>query len=243
MRVGDSNSSSALAYFGISVGAPGSPMINAITSAASYGATGIAPGELLTIFGGTLGPQTLTSFVLVNNAVPTLLSGTRVLFDGVAAPMIYTQAGQLSVIAPFGFSSKKSVRVVVEYVGFQSTPFLLPVLSSKPAIFTVDSSGQGPGAILNENGSVNSSSNRAAKESVVVLYMTGGGSMTPAGQDGQVSSGISSLNLQSLATINSQPTTVQYAGNAPGLVQGVIQMNVKLPPGTKLEFECSAAPP
>ena len=233
VRVGDSNSSSAMAYFGISVGAPGSPVINAITSAASYGATGIAPGEILTIFGGTLGPQTLTSFSLVNNTVPTLLAGTRVLFDGVAAPIIYTQASQLSVIAPFGLSTKKSVRVVVEYLGFQSTPFLLPVLASKPGIFTVDSSGQGPGAILNENGSVNTSSNRAAKESVVVLYTTGGGSMTPAGQDGQVSSGISSLNLQTLATINSQPTTVQYAGNAPGLVQGVIQINVKLPPLTK----------
>ncbi|WP_031499129.1 putative Ig domain-containing protein [Bryobacter aggregatus] len=231
-KVSDGNGTSAYSYFGISVAAPGSPVIHAITSAASYATNGVVPGELITLFGGTLGPQNLTSFSLVDGKVPSLLAATRVLFDGVPAPVIYTSYGQASVVTPFSMVSKHSVRVVVEYQTYQSTPFLLPVLSSRPGIFTVDSSGRGPGAILNQNSSVNSSSNRAAKESVVVLYLTGGGSMTPEGVEGDVSSGTSSLNQQTLVTINNQPATVQYSGNAPGLVQGVIQVNVKLPPGT-----------
>ncbi len=229
VRVTDAAGGTATAYYGISVGVAGSPQINAVTSAASYAANGVAPGELLTIFGGTLGPATLTTFSLVNNVVPTQLANTRVLFDGVAVPVIYTQAGQASVIAPFSLEGKTVTRVVVEYLGFQSTPLVLPVLSSKPALFTVDASGEGAGAILNENSSVNSTSNRAARESVVVLYMTGGGAMNPAGLEGRVAAGTSSLTQLVQVTINGSPATILYAGNAPGLVEGVVQINVRLP--------------
>ncbi|MCX6613035.1 MAG: putative Ig domain-containing protein, partial [Acidobacteria bacterium] len=232
VRVSDSAGSTATSYFGISVGAPGSPVLNAITSAASYGANGIVPGELIVLFGSPLGPQTLTSFSLVNNEVPTQLGGTRVLFDGVAAPLIYTLTGQVSAIAPFNLEGRPSTRIVVEYLGFQSTPYLMPVLASKPGLFTVDGSGQGPGALLNQNGSVNTQSNRAARESVIVLYATGAGAMTPAGQAGRVAGGTSSLNQQTLVTINGAPATVLYSGNAPGLVEGVVQINVKLPLNT-----------
>ena len=121
---------------------------------------------------------------------------------------------------------------MVEYLGFQSTPFLLPVLGSKPGLFTVDGSGQGPGALLNQNGSVNTQSNRAARESVIVLYATGTGPMTPAGQAGRVAAGASILNQQTLVAINGAPATVLYAGNAPGLIEGVLQINVKLPLNT-----------
>lgn len=232
VRVSDTAGASATGYLGISVGPAGSPLLNAITSAASYGANEIAPGELLTIFGGTLGPQTLVPFALANNAVPTLLSGTRVLFDGVAVPLIYTQAGQVSVIAPFSLESRSSTRVVVEYLGFQSTPFLMLVVASKPGLFTVDGSGEGPGAILNQNGSVNMISNRAARESVVVLYLTGAGAMSPAGLEGRIATGVSELNLPIRVSVNGAPATVLYAGNAPGLVEGVVQMNIRLPLNT-----------
>jgi uncharacterized protein (TIGR03437 family) len=229
VRVSDSTGATATGYYGVSIGAAGSPVVNAITSAASYGAEGVAPGELLSIFGGTMGPQDLAVFGLVNGAVPTLLSGTRVLFDGVAAPLIFTQAGQVSVIAPFSLEDKPSTRIVVEYLGFQSTPFLKTVVRSKPGLFTVNSSGEGPGAILNENGSVNTESNRAARESIVVLYMTGGGAMSPAGLEGRVATGVSSLNLPTVVSVNGAPATVLYSGNAPGLVEGVVQVNVRLP--------------
>jgi uncharacterized protein (TIGR03437 family) len=229
VRVADSAGASAIAYYGISIGAAGSPVINAITSAASYASEGIAPGELLTLFGAALGPPDLTTFSLVNNAAPSLLSGTRVLFDGVPAPVIYTQAGQASVIAPFSLEGQPTTRVVVEYVGFQSTPFSLPVVAAKPALFTADSSGSGPGAILNQDNSVNTATNAAARESIVVLYMTGAGAMTPAGVEGRVAAGVSSLNQPVSVTINGAPATVLYAGNAPGLVEGVVQVNVRLP--------------
>jgi uncharacterized protein (TIGR03437 family) len=59
--------------------------------------------------------------------------------------------------------------------------------------------------------------------------MTGAGAMTPAGVEGRVAAGVSSLNQPVSVTINGAPATVLYAGNAPGLVEGVVQVNVRLP--------------
>ena len=51
----------------------------------------VAPGEIVTIFGTNLGPASLTTAQLdANGNIATLLAGTRVLFDGVPSPMIYT---------------------------------------------------------------------------------------------------------------------------------------------------------
>ena len=80
------------------------------------------------------------------------LGGTRVLFDGVAAPMVYAQRGQICAIVPFELTGRKTTEVVVEYEGRQSTPVELPVVSSAPAIFTLDASGAGRAAMLNETG-------------------------------------------------------------------------------------------
>ena len=231
LTAADSAGEAATGYFNISVAVASAPAINAIVSSASYVGNGIAPGEVLTVFGSSLGPATLAPFTLQDNFLPGILVGSRVLFDGVAAPVLYTQESQLSVIAPFSLASKPSVRVAVEYQGLQSAPFLLPILAAKPAIFTFTGSGQGPGAILNQDNSVNTLSNPAANDSVVILYLTGTGSMTPEGEAGRMATAPSVLNLQTQATVNGQSATVLYAGNAPGLLQGIVQVNLKLPAG------------
>ena len=49
-----------------------------------------------------LGPASLTTAQLdASGNIATLLAGTRVLFDGVAAPIIYTSANQVSAVVPF----------------------------------------------------------------------------------------------------------------------------------------------
>ena len=70
------------------------------------GQQGISPGELVTLKGVGLGPPTGANFCAVNNIVGTSLGGTMVLFDGVAAPIVYSQDGQVNVIAPYALSGK-----------------------------------------------------------------------------------------------------------------------------------------
>src|SRR5579862_9134485 len=89
-------------------------------SAASFASTssnGISPGELLVIYGQQLGPAQLTTG---NGTFPATLAGTQVTFSGKLAPIIYTSAGQVSVVAPYGIAGLPTVNVVVSYQGVQS---------------------------------------------------------------------------------------------------------------------------
>ena len=57
----------------------------------------------------------------------------------------------------------------------------LPVANASPALFTLYETGAGPGAILNQDATLNSPWNPATGGSVLVLYATGTG-QTGAGR-------------------------------------------------------------
>ena len=222
-----------------------------VLNSASYSADALAPGELVTIYGGNLGPNTLALASAASGTFPVELSGTRVLFNNVAAPIIYTSAGAVSAIVPFGVVPQSRVNVVVEYQGSQSPPVSIFVASSALGLFTLDSSGAGPAAILNIDSvtgaiSVNSPQNPASPGGVIVAYMTGAGQTIPPSTDGAVAGSAGTLALPVEAGLNFFPSSgigstlcetasnctpvqVLYAGPAPGIVAGVTQINMRLP--------------
>ena len=212
------------------------PVINAITNAAS-GATGaVSPGENIVIYGTGIGPAQLTGIQVSNGVVSTISGNTRVLFDGVAAPVIYASANQTSVMVPYGVSGRTSTNVQVEYLGVQSAAINYQVTQTAPGIYSLNLSGTGPGATLNQNGSVNSQVNPAAKGSVVTVYMTGEGQTSPAGVNGAVTpldgTGLKNPLQGVTATIGGVQAQVAYSGSAPGIVSGVMQVNLVVPAGT-----------
>lgn len=211
------------------------PTFSSVANAASYVSGAVSPGENIVIFGTGLGPATLALGHLTNGVFDTTVSNTRVLFDGVPAPIIYTRADQTSVMVPYGVAGRPTTNIVVEYQGVQSNPLPYNVVGSAPGIYTLNQSGSGPGAILNQDLSVNSNSNAAAKNSVVVVYMTGEGTTQPASTDGAVAptngTGLYKPILPVTATIGGQPATVEYYGSAPGIVYGVMQVNIRVPAG------------
>lgn len=203
-----------------------------VVSAASFLGGGVAPGEIITIFGSAIGPPNLVGLQVANGRVTTQLAQTRVLFDGVASPLIYVSAGQVSCVVPYSVGGKSTVEMIVEFQGRSSNSATLPVLAAKPAIFTANSSGVGQGAILNQNGTVNTTANAAARDSVVVLYATGEGLTNPPGVDGQLANSVFPKPVGAVSvTIGGLNAAVQYAGAAPGLVAGVFQVNVQVPAG------------
>lgn len=203
-----------------------------VLNAASFKGGAVAPGELITIFGSDMGPAALTTLRLENGRVATELNGARVFFDGVAAPMVYTVAGQGAVIVPYSVAGKTSTQMVVEYQGRQSAPVTIPVAAAAPGLFSSNSSGTGQGAIGNQNGSLNSASNPAAVGSVVVLYGTGEGAVTPSVPDGAVNSSVFPKPAQPFGvSIGGRSANLLYYGAAPGLVAGIFQANVEVPTG------------
>ncbi len=160
------------------------------------------------------------------------LAGTRVLFDGAAAPLIYTSAGQLTAVVPDVVEGRVTTRVRVEFEGRRLNTIALPVVNAAPALFTADSSGRGPAAILNENGTPNAAAPPAARGSVVVVYLTGEGATNLAGVDGKPAAApLPAPRLPVSVSIAGVGAPVLYAGGAPGLVAGVMQINVRIPAG------------
>ena len=123
-----------------------------------------------------------------------------------------------------------TTELAVEFRGVRSNPVTIPVLAAKPGLFTANSSGIGPGAIQNQNLSVNTASNPAQRGSIVVLYATGEGATNPAGVDGQVAASVFPKPIQPVAVrIAGVNAEVLYAGAAPSLVAGVLQINARIP--------------
>jgi uncharacterized protein (TIGR03437 family) len=159
-----------------------------VNSADGKGGGGVAPGEIVTLFPTNAGPPSLAAWPTIFPRTDSDLEymrqqphwssvgTTRVFFDNVAAPIVYAVSGQVETIVPYQVS--KSTRIVVRYGNEQSRPVTLRVIESAPAIFTLDGSGKGPAAVLNETGCCNSIRNPATRGSIATLYATGEGRMT-----------------------------------------------------------------
>lgn len=219
----------------LTVSGSSGPAITSLVNAASFQpSNSVAPGEIITIFGTNLGPATPVGLTLTSSGtVPTNLGGTMVMFDTVAAPLTYVSATQINAIVPYEVASRTTSNVTIMNNGITSANFSVQIVPTAPAIFSSGMNGSGQGAILNQNSSVNGSSNPAAKGSVIQIFATGEGQIVPAGTTGCVTSATppfpTVLATPVTVTIGGQPTTTSYVGPAPALVCGALQVNAIVP--------------
>jgi len=207
--------------------------LTSVVNAASLLPGPVAPGELVTIFGSGMGPTTGVG-VLLNSAglIDNSLAGARVLFDGIPAPLTFVRSDQINAVTPYEVLGRTFTQLQVEYGALRSAPAALPVADTAPGIFTLDSSGRGNGAILNQDGSVNSTSNPASRGSVVALFATGEGQTFPAGVNGKPAADPFPRPIRQVRVlIGGIDAQILYAGGAPGLVAGVLQVNARIPDG------------
>ena len=115
------------------------------------------------------------------------------------------------------------------------------VTPTHPAFFTTNGLPSGPLAALNQDGTVNSAVNPAAAGSIVSIFATGLGAMTPTPVDGSIPQ---APGLRPTAPFSFQlfivlaggfVPEIDYIGNAPGLVQGAVQINFRLPSVTPFD--------
>lgn len=104
---------------------------------------------------------------------------------------------------------------------------------SDEAPFTLDVSGHGPGAFLDANSVLIGPGNPATPGSVIVMWTTGAGLTSPLQEDGTINNGpgLPQPLLPVTVEIGGLPAVVEYAGAAPGLAAGIIQVNVRIPAG------------
>lgn len=206
------------------------PVILSVLNAASYRGGSVSPGEIVSVFGTDLGPTEALGMRLADNLVATQLDDVRLTFDGIAAPLIYAASGQVSAIVPYGIAGKSTTSVQLERGGSRSAAVTMNVVASWPGLFTASAMGNGQAAMLNQDFTVNGPARRAAHNSIVTLFGTGEGMVAPAARDGQISGVPLASPIQPVTVkIDGIQAEVLYAGAAPSLVAGVLQINVRVP--------------
>lgn len=202
----------------------GGGVVNAATFVAAPNNT-IAPGALVSIFGTGLAPTTAGAAAL---PLPTILAGTQVTINGIAAPLIYVSPTQINAQAPFELTTGSALNVVVKLAGLpDSAAEPVRVDAASPGIFAVTQSGAGSGAILHANFSLVNSGSPARPGETVLIYCTGLGATTPAVKTGAAGNGESTVNLPT-ASIGGQNARVDFSGAAPGFA-GLYQINAVVP--------------
>ncbi len=161
-----------------------------------------------------------------------------VTFNGIAAPLLYVSTTQINAQVPYEVAGQKTVNVVVTHNLRASPAFSVPLADTSPAIFTVTQNGNGQGAILNSNiqnpslVTPNSVENPAAKGSGISIYTTGSGLWNRTVQDGSILLDNQTRPTAPVSlTIGGQPARILYAGTAPFLISGVLQVNAIVPDG------------
>jgi len=207
-----------------------------VTNGASFFRDSVSPGELISLWGDRLGPD-VPAHMQIDSAgkVATKIGNTRVLFNGIPGAMLYADANQINVTVPWSIAPLQNITVTVEYNGVDSVAIPVYDNTSTPGIFMVQPSyPASQGAILNENGTLNSGANPAAPGSIISIFCTGMGLLSPLPQDGEIIQDATHLLVTPVPVLfpgTNGPVEGQitYEGATPTLVAGVIQVNVRLP--------------
>lgn len=234
---------------------PPAPSQFAIKNSASYDATGTAPGSLASAVPVATG---VAQNISANSApLPTMLGGVTVNVGGsltfdtpsnmwtysptgsLQAPLLYVGPNQVNFQIPPEIGPGSAVPVQLTKPDGSTLLTTLKVTTGSPGIFTLASSGQGQGAVLNQDNSLNGVSqlvpgaNPASRGSVIQIFATGAGATNPplaAGEAAPIGGDPLVLTVaKPVVIIGGVNAPVQFSGMAPGY-PGVWQINAQVPP-------------
>ena len=203
-------------------GPPDQPSFLTVTSSANNVSSGtIAPVELISLYGSGIGPATAIAGQVVNGAYTSNLGGYQVAFNGIPGPLLYAGPNQFNVVAPAAIAGQPTAQISVTGPQGSTTFPTVFVAAVRPQLFPI---------AINPDGTVNSSKNPA--KGAVTLWATGtglaggqrlDGSTTPVAPPYQTFP-ITATNLYNTEV----PVAVTYAGDAPGAILGLTQINLQI---------------
>ncbi len=205
--------------------------LSVVVNTASGLSGAVAPGEVVSLIGQGLGPETpAEGFFDDAGLESTTVGGTRVLFGGVPAPLLYASGAQVTAVVPYEVDGAAETEVHVEANGEASNSLQLEVAPCAPALFTADSSGQGQALAFHADQSPNSAAKPAARGSAVTLFGTGEGQTSPKGVTGLRAGNTGPVPVLPVRVfIGSAEAEVLYAGGGGGQVAGIFQLNIRVP--------------
>jgi len=206
----------------------GTPKIdsNGIVNAAHLAGVGVSPGGLISIFGSNLSSAARPAPPIPY--LPDELGGTSVKVGTFKARLLYVSPTQINAQVPVELTDQ-TTPVKVSVGGLETDAVTMKVLPYDPGLFTFDGVPAGPAAALKADYTAVSSASPAQKGTVIMLFGTGFGPVSPSVGSGQPGKDSLNLTVQTPAVLfGDRPGKVLYSGLAPGLV-GVYQVNVEVP--------------
>jgi uncharacterized protein (TIGR03437 family) len=213
---------------------PQVPQVGAggVVETAAYGSP-VAPGDIIAIFGQNLASDSTGAASL---PLPSQLLSTTAVLGGIQLPLFYASNGQINAMVPYDLPLNTRQQIVVQRGSSYSVPQSVVIGVAQPAVFTIDSSGQGQGVIFKYDSAGNAilaDKNAPAKAGdVLVIYCAGLGAVTPpvaAGAPTPLTGLTQTVNTVTVF-IGGASAPVQFAGLTPGSA-GLYQVNVIVPPG------------
>jgi uncharacterized protein (TIGR03437 family) len=201
----------------------------------------LAPGVIASTFGAQLTDATASASTL---PLPTELSGTKVLINGVAAPLYFVAAGQVNFQVPYGVPEGQGTLQMMRD-GQMGNPVSIQIDSFSAGVFrigigeygAIQNASQGnkfpiPTALGLQFGLETAP---ARPGDVLVIYATGLGPLDNAVQSGAAAPDSPLARAIVIPTVNFGSSfagplaTPIFVGLAPGFV-GLFQVNVVIPP-------------
>src|SRR5579871_25248 len=221
------------------------PTLSSLTNAASnitpgLPNAGIAPGAIFVVYGTNLGPskidyspQPFQSTTLSGTSISITVGGVRK-----DALMLYTSANQVAALLPSDTPPGPG-GATVTYNGITSAPFGISVVPHNVGLFTIDSSGAGPGVAMYPDyslvtatksancGGANTDCGAANPGDALILWATGLGPIQGSDAAG-AGLGVNMPNIPVKVWLGGVPAKVQYQGRS-GCCIGEDQIVITVP--------------
>ncbi len=234
---------------------PLAPFQFRIADAASFGTSGLAPGELASALIAT-GVSQAVNASSFSNPLPKTLAGVTLKIGGslnfnsstgfwdysptgsVDAPLAFVGPNQINFQVPTGIAPGPDIPAQLTKPDGSRLLTILNIKVAAPGIFSLLMNGRGQGAVLNQENSLNGNpelilgARPAARGSVIQIFATGAGATNPplvAGESAPADGNPLVLTqVQPTVTIGGRTARVLFSGLAPGWV-GLWQINAEVP--------------
>jgi uncharacterized protein (TIGR03437 family) len=202
--------------------------------------TQAAPGELITITGAGFGPLSpIYTAPGADGMYPLAAQGFNVTIGGLNAPIIAVARGLIAVQVPFEIASVAALGqplAVEVFQGSQTFPSIAVQIA--PSVLTLFDTGDRNNSLnlpalaaVNQDGTVNSADNPAPAGSIISVFASGLGVLSPPLPTGGINPipPAGPLSLTSLFDGCVGCSGILYLGSAPALSTGVAQVNLQIP--------------
>ncbi len=211
------------------------PVVSSLVNSASYQPTLGGGGTIATIFGTNLAAAPASA---QSTPLPLQLGGTSVTVGGVAAPLFYVSPAQINFQVPNGANDVVVVSTASGISAAYNPDTATPNAWYAGGVFTMDASGCGPGAVLNNAAdgivSLNSPANSAEPGGSISVFGSGIAYIRPPVLIGYPTPLSALISSQIVGGIQFDLTGAENGlprhgpASAPSFV-GLDQMNVAIP--------------